>query len=210
MTRILIVDDHAIVRAGVRQTLALCVDFEVVAEAADGWDALKSVRERPCELVLLDMSLPGPSGVELIRRIRQERSDLPILAFTMHSEVQLATKAMKAGASGYVTKGCDPETLIMAIKKIAAGGKYIEPSLAEEMFLGFSLSGDKQSHELLSQRETQIFLKLASGNTINEIALELSLSTKTVSSHKARLMQKLKVENNAQMIRYAMQHGLID
>lgn len=210
MTRILIVDDHAIVRHGIKQTLALCPAFQVRGEAENGWEAVEQVRHQAFDLVLLDMSLPGPSGVELIRRLHQERPHLQILVLSMHNEGQLAAKALKAGASGYITKGCEPETLLMAVKKVASGGRFIEPRMAEEMVLGFGLSGEKQPHEYLSKRENQILLKLATGQTINDIAEELALSAKTVSSHKAKLMQKLNVANRAQLIRYAMQNGLVD
>lgn len=210
MTRILIVDDHAIVRHGIRQTLALCPTLQVCGEAENGWEAVEQVRHHAFDLVLLDMSMPGPSGVELIRRMRQEKPHLQILVLSMHDEGQFAAKALKAGASGYVTKGCEPETLLLAVKKVASGGRFIEPRMAEEMVLGFGLSGEKQPHEYLSKRESQVLLKLAAGRTINDIAEELALSAKTVSSHKAKLMQKLNVANRAQLIRYAMQNGLVD
>lgn len=210
MTHILIVDDHAIVRHGIRQTLALCPSFDICGEAENGWEAIEQVRHHAFDLVLLDMSLPGPSGVELIRRLHQEQPQLRILVLSMHREGQLAAKALKAGASGYLTKGCEPEILLIAVKKVAAGGRFIEPGMAEEMVLGFSLSGEKQPHEYLSKRENQVLLLLAAGRTINDIAEELALSAKTVSTHKAKLMHKLNVENSAQLIRYAMQNGLVE
>lgn len=210
MIKILIADDHALVREGVKQIAALAKDIVVSSEAVNGWDALEKLQQFPCHVLLLDISMPGINGVELIKRVREVRPLLPILILSMYSEGHLAARILKAGAAGYVTKDSDPETLIGAIRKVAAGGRYVEPRLAEQMALEFSLSDERPPHETLSEREFQVLGKVLEGKHINEIALEMSLSAKTVSTHKARLMRKLNIDNNADLIRYGLKHGLFE
>lgn len=210
MIKILIADDHALVREGVKQIAALAKDIVVSSEAVNGWDALEKLQQFPCHVLLLDISMPGINGVELIKRVREVRPLLPILILSMYSEGHLAARILKAGAAGYVTKDSDPETLIGAIRKVAAGGRYVEPRLAEQMALEFSLSDERPPHETLSEREFQVLRKVLEGKHINEIALEMSLSAKTVSTHKARLMRKLNIDNNADLIRYGLKHGLFE
>lgn len=210
MIKILIADDHALVREGVKQIAALAKDIAVAGEAVDGWDVLEKLQKFPCHVLLLDISMPGINGVELIKRVREARPLLPILMLSMYSEGHLAARILKAGAAGYVTKDSDPETLIGAIRKVAGGGRYVEPRLAEQMALEFSLSDDRPPHETLSEREFQVLGRVLAGKHINEIAMDMSLSAKTVSTHKARLMRKLNIQNNAELIRYGLKHGLFD
>jgi DNA-binding NarL/FixJ family response regulator len=209
MIRILIADDHAIVREGLKQLFALDRDIEVAAEAVDGAQVLEILREDKVDLVLLDMTMPGVSGVNLISRIRSLDSPPPILVLSMHNELQIARRALNAGASGYLTKDSRPDILLAAIRKVAAGGRFIDAVLAEEMV--FEMGGDQRlPHELLSDREFHILRLLVRGMSINEVAQELLISNKTVSTHKARLMQKMNFTNNAELVRYAVDHGLVE
>jgi DNA-binding NarL/FixJ family response regulator len=209
MIRILIADDHNIVRQGLRQFMALAPDLEVVGEAANGAALLAMRATSPCDVLLLDMNMPGLSGVELIKRIRLGGDAPRILVLSMNNEAQLVSRALKAGAAGYLTKDSDPEMLIAAIRKVAAGGRYIDPVLVDEMVFDQGLGDGKRPHERLSDREFQIFQLLVSGQTVNAIAEGLSLSAKTISTHKLRLMQKMQLQSNVELIRYAMEHQLI-
>jgi DNA-binding NarL/FixJ family response regulator len=210
MIKILIADDHSLVREGVKQIAALATDIVVAGEAVNGWDALEKLQKTACHVLLLDISMPGINGIDLIRRVKEDRPLLPILILSMYSEGHLAARAIKAGASGYVTKDSEPETLIAAIRKVAGGGRYVEPRLAEQMALEFSLADDRPPHETLSEREFQVLEKVLAGQHINQIALDLSLSAKTVSTHKARLMRKLNIQSNAELIRYGLKHRLFE
>ena len=210
MIRILIADDHAIVRGGLKQLLALTNDVEVAGEATNGEQVMEQLRNGSFDLVLLDMSMPGISGVELITRIRIYDARLPILVLSMRNETQLVRRALKAGASGYLTKDNEPETLMAAIRKTAAGGRYIDPLLVEQMVFGVDTPGLDQAHERLSNRECQILSLLARGKSVNQIADELTISNKTVSTHKARLMQKMNFSSNADLVRYGVAHGLLE
>lgn len=209
MIRILIADDHNIVRQGLRQFMALAPDLEVVGEAANGAALLAMRATCPCDVLLLDMNMPGLSGVELIKRIRLGGDAPRILVLSMNNEAQLVSRALKAGAAGYLTKDSDPEMLIAAIRKVAAGGRYIDPLLVDEMVFDQGLGDGKPPHERLSDREFQIFQLLVSGKTVNAIAEGLSLSAKTISTHKLRLMQKMQLQSNVELIRYAMEYQLI-
>lgn len=209
MIRIVIADDHAIVRGGLKQIIATTADIEVVAEAVNGAEVLARLRQTECDLLLQDMGMPGISGVDLIRRVRAENPSLPILVLSMHNEGQIVARAFKAGASGYVTKDSEPETLLGAIRKVAAGGRFVDPSLVDALVFE-SGNSDRFPHELLSDREFQVLQMIASGRYIGEIAEALHLSTKTVSTHKARLMQKLRIGNDADIVRYAIRHGLTE
>jgi len=208
MIRILIADDHAMVRGGLKQIIATSSDLQVCGEAVDGDSTLSALRHTPCELLLLDMTMPGLSGIELIQRLRHEHPALPILILSMHNEGQIVSRALKAGAAGYVTKGSEPEVLLAAIHRIAGGGKFIDPSLVEAMV--FDSGGEERApHEALSERELQILKLIAGGSPLGRIADRLHLSPKTVSTYKMRLMEKLAIDNNAELIRYATRHGLI-
>jgi DNA-binding NarL/FixJ family response regulator len=205
----LIADDHAVVRRGLEQIVAVTQDITVAAEAASGTEVLEKVRNTDFNVLLMDVSMPGTNAMDLIRRVRAERPKLPILVHSMHSERSIVAHMLKAGASGYITKDSDPEKLIAAVRKVAAGGKYIDPDLAEVMVFARGDDTDKPLHETLSDREHQILLLLAGGKSVNDVAEQLFLSPKTVSTHKARLMEKLKVRTNAELIRYALMHNLV-
>jgi len=207
MIRILIADDHAIVRGGLKQIIATTADIAVAGEAAQGAEVIEKLRVCRVDLLLLDMTMPGISGVDLIRRVRTEHPALPILVLSIHNEAQVVARAVRAGATGYVTKDSDPEILLAAIRKLAGGGRFIDPKLADVMVFD-THSSTAAPHEILSDREFQVLHLLAAGKSINAIAEVLVLSAKTISTHKMRLMQKLGIENNAELIRYAIKHGL--
>lgn len=208
MIRILIADDHAIVRGGLRQIIATTSDIVVTAEAAQGAEVIDKLRSCALDLLLLDMTMPGISGVALIRRVRAEHPSLPVLVLSIHDEAQVASRALRAGATGYLTKDSDPEVLLSAIRKLADGGRFIDPKLVDAMVFD-TQRGDVPPHEVLSDREFQVLQMLAAGRSINEIAQACALSAKTISTHKMRLMQKLGLSNNAEVIRFAIRHGMI-
>ena len=209
MIRLWIADDHAIVRCGLKQIFALMPDFEVVAEATNGSEVLACLRQACFDLLLLDMNMAGISGSDLIARVKAHQPDLPILVLSMHNEPQVAARALKAGASGYITKDCEPEILMAAIRKVAARGKYIDPDLAEKMVFDVTSSAQQPPHSLLSERELEVFRLLTTGQGVNDIASQLAISNKTVSTHKVRLMEKLNLTSLADLMRYAMQHNLL-
>ena len=210
MTRILIADDHAIVRCGLKQLLSGESDFLVAGEAANGLEALKQLHEQPFDVLLMDMSMPGRSGIELIKQVKSEHPKLAILVLSMHKEEQYAVRAMKAGAQGYLTKESAPELLISAIRKVALGGIYISSGAAERMALELYSNHDATPHTLLSDREFQVFSMIVVGTPINGIADKLSLSVKTVSTHKTRILQKMRMTNAAELIHYAIRHQLLE
>ncbi|MFZ5511828.1 MAG: response regulator [Pseudomonadota bacterium] len=208
MIRVLIADDHAIVRSGLKQIIATTLDISAAGEATQGQEVIERIRRDDFDLLLLDMTMPGVSGVDLIRRVRAEKSHLPVLVLSMHNEGQVVSRALRAGAAGYVTKDSEPEVLIAAIRKVAAGGRFIDPSLVDKVV--FDAGGaDAPPHELLSDREFQVLQMLVCGKSVGDIGEALNLSAKTISTHKMRLMQKLGVDNNADLVRYALRHGLI-
>lgn len=209
MIRLVIADDHAIVRGGLKQIFALMPDLEVVGEAVNGSEVLEYLRHEPFDLLLLDLNMPGISGADLITRVKAHRADLPILVLTMHNEPQVAARMLKAGAAGYITKDCEPDILLAAIRKVAANGKYIGPDLAEKMVFDVTSTAQRPPHSLLSDRELEVFRLLTTGKGVNEIAIELAISNKTVSTHKVRLMEKMKLSSMADLMRYAMQHALL-
>jgi len=210
MIKILMADDHSIVREGMRYLFSLTNDIQVVGEAVNGGQVLELLHQGGINMILLDMSMPGISGVNLITRIRAHDSRMPILVLSMHNEPQIARRALSAGASGYLTKDSEPEILLAAVRKVARGGRFIDPGLAESMvFEGNNHTDQHPAHEQLSEREFQILNMLAKGKSLNEIADELVISNKTVSTHKARLMQKMNFQSNADLVRYAVEHGLV-
>jgi len=210
MIKLMLADDHAIVRSGLKQLFTLAPDIEVVAEAVDGATVLDALRRQQPDLLLLDLNMPGLSGPDLIARIRSHWSDLPILVLSMHNEPQVAARVLKAGASGYVTKDSEMEVLLGAIRKVAGGGKYIVPELAEKLVFDVSLGNGKLPHQSLSDRELEVLRLLVTGKGVNEIADQLCISNKTVSTHKTRLLEKMNLSGTAELVRYAMQHGLLD
>ena len=209
MIHVLLVDDHTLVREGLKRIIADSNLFSVVAEAADGNEALQRLRAQAIELVLLDLSMPGRSGVELVKQIKLEFPNLRILVLTMHEEDQYAVRSIRAGASGYLTKDSASASLIMAMEKIARGGMYISARLAEQLALNLQANENvEQPHKLLSDREFQVFLALVEGNAVGDIATALNLSIKTISTHKAHLLKKMQAQSVAELVRYAMVHAL--
>jgi len=209
MIKVLMVEDHAIVREGMKQLFALTSDITVIAEAVNGAEALEQVRQQTFDLILLDMSMPGVSGVNLITRIKTNCPDVPILVLSMHNEPQIARRALNSGASGYLTKDSEPEILLLAMRKVAQGGRFVDPVLAQQMVFEVNNSEQKLPHELLSEREYEILVHISRGKSLNEIAEQLVISNKTVSTHKMRLMQKMKFASNAELVHYAVDNDLI-
>jgi DNA-binding NarL/FixJ family response regulator len=210
MIRVLLADDHAIVRAGLKEILADTGDIEVTGEAANGQEVLARVFTQDFDVAVLDMSMPGRNGIELIKLVKAEKPKLRILVLSMHSEEQYAVRALKAGASGYLTKDSAADQLVAAIRRIAAGGAYVTPETAERLALGAAPRAEAAAHTLLSDREFQVFRMIARGASVSEIARELSLSVKTISTHKTRIMNKMGLANQAELIRYALEHKLLD
>jgi DNA-binding NarL/FixJ family response regulator len=210
MIRVVVADDHQILREGLRQLLQAAGDLAVVGEAADGHAVLEQVRALEFDVLLLDMSMPGKSGIELIRQVKAEKPRLRILVLSMHEEHQYAVRAIRAGASGYLTKESATAQLVAAIRKVAGGGAFISAEVAERLAQEAMPHAEGPRHAALSDREYQVFRLLVSGRSVSDIAAELHLSAKTISTHKARLMEKLGVDNNADLVHYAVRHRLID
>lgn len=210
MIRILIADDHTLMREGLKQILATAGDMVVAGEASDGFQTLERVREGEWDLLLLDMSMPGRSGIELIKQIKSEKPKLPILVLSMHKEDEYAVRSIRAGASGYLCKDSASQQLLKAIRAVANGGRFISADVATDLTFSLILRDDRPPHALLSDREFLIFRKIANGQTINDIALRLNLSAKTVSSYKTRLLQKMQMTSVAELVRYGLKHGLLD
>lgn len=209
MIRVLIVDDHAIVRRGLRELLSDEFRGAAFGEASDAHQALEQIWKEKWDVALLDITLPGRSGLDLLKEIKAARPRLPVLVLSVHPEDQFAVRVLKAGGEGYLTKGSAPEELVNAIRKILAGGRYVSPTLAEKLAGSLRKGFTGAPHEMLSDREYQIMCCIASGKTVTEIAGELSLSAKTISTYRARVLEKLGVKNNAAIIRYAIQNGLV-
>jgi len=207
-TRVLIVDDHPVLRAGLRQVLTESDMKVFVGEATNGQELLAKVREQSWDVVVLDISLPDRSGLDLLKQLKSYYPDLPVVVLTMHAEEQYAIRVLRAGASGYLTKDSPPEEMAAAVRKVSEGGRYVSASLAERLV--FDIGGMRERpHEILSDREFQVFCMLASGERIKDIAAKLCLSVKTVSSHRARILTKMRMKNNAQLVQYALEHNLI-
>jgi two-component system, NarL family, invasion response regulator UvrY len=209
MIRIAIVDDHAVVRAGLRQFFSDQVDLAVVAEAASGREALDIVRNGEVDVMLLDISMPDQSGVDALAAIRARSPELPVLILSGFPEAHYATTLLRQGASGYLSKDCDPEEILKAIRTVFRGRKYITAGVAERLAETLGPDADKLPHEHLSERELQVFLRLAQGETIGHAAQGLSLSIKTVSTYRTRLMEKMALQSNSDLTYYAMKNGLI-
>ena len=207
---ILIADDHAIIRDGVKKILADTTDFIVAGEAANGAETIERVRERSWDLLVLDLSMPGRSGVELIKQVKMERARLPILVFSMHPEEQYAVRAIRAGASGYLSKEANSDLLLPALRRLAGGGMFINPKVAELLALEHHSQESLDPHTTLSDREFDIFRRIVSGVSMTEIADNLCLSIKTVSTHKAHILAKLSLASNVDLFRYAMENKLLD
>jgi DNA-binding NarL/FixJ family response regulator len=209
MIRLVIADDHAIVRGGLKQIFAQTPDINVAGEAVNGAEVMDWLEKGGFDLLLLDLNMPGVSGPDLIARVKAQQENLPILVLSMHNEPRVAARVLKSGANGYITKDSEPDILLSAIRKVAAGGKFIAPELAEKMVFDGSTSEQQLPHSTLSDRELDVFRLLITGKSVNEIAELLCISNKTVSTHKAHLMEKLNLTSTAALMQYAMQHGFL-
>ena len=210
MIKVVVVDDHAVVREGLKRIVSESGGMTVTGEAADGHEAMRVIKSEPCDVVLLDITMPNKSGLDVLKELHTESPRLPVLVLSMHPEDQYAVRVLRAGAAGYVTKESAPAKLVQAIRKVVRGGKYVSPSLAERLVFDLGADKDKAPHELLSDREYQVLCLISSGKTVTQIANELALSIKTVSTYRVRILEKLKMKNNAEMTRYAIQEGLVD
>jgi len=210
MIKILIADDHAVVREGLKQIIAETPDMLVADEADNGQDVLNKVSERNYDVVLLDITMPGRSGLDVLKQLKTKKPKLPVLMLSVHPEEQYAVRTLKAGAAGYLTKGSATDELISAIRKISQGKKYISSSLAEKLAFDLDVDHEKPRHEILSDREYQVMSLIASGKTVKDIADELSLSVQTISTYRSRILEKMKMKNNAEIIYYAVKQGLVD
>jgi len=210
MIRVLLADDHAIVRNGLKEILESTGDIVVAAEATNGFEALARVRETEVDVAVVDLSMPGRSGIELIKLLKVERPKLRLLVLSMHSEEQYAVRAVRAGAAGYLTKESAADELVAAIRRIAGGGAYISPETAERLVLASNSGSDGPPHTLLSNREYEVFRAIVAGKSVTDIAAGLNLSVKTISTHKSRILEKMGLANQADLVRYAVRHNLTD
>jgi two-component system invasion response regulator UvrY len=208
--RVFIADDHAIVREGLKQILAESRDIIVAGEAENGLDAIKLFRKSRCQVMLLDISMPDKSGIDVLKQIKKEHPELAVLMLSMHREDQYAIRALRAGAAGYLTKQSAPRELVVAIRQVAGGMKYVSAALAQELANQVGEDHEAPLHESLSDREYQTLTMIASGKTVSVIARELSLSVKTISEYRARLLVKMKLKNSAELTHYAIKNALID
>ena len=210
MIKILIADDHAIVRKGLKQILDDEPDMEVVDECSNGSELLAKIGALDCNLILLDISMPGRNGLEILEQLHNEKPALPVLILSMYPEEQYAFRALRAGAAGYLTKVSAPDELITAIRKVYWGGKYVSATLSEKLASELGRKTGKPSHDELSNREYQVMCQLATGKSVSEISDGLSLSVKTVSTYRKRILTKMQMKNNAEIINYVIKHGLLD
>lgn len=210
MIKILIADDHAIVREGLKQVLSESPDLVVASEASSGHEVIEKVSKNDFDLIVLDIALPGRDGLDVLKEIKNHRPKLPVLVLSMYPEEQYAVRVLRAGASGYLTKESAPGELVKAIRQISQGKKYVSPSLAERLALNLEVSYDRPLHESLSDREYQVMRMIASGKTLKEIAGELSLSEKTISTYRSRILEKMRMKSNAELTRYAIKNRLVD
>lgn len=210
MIKIVIADDHAIVREGLKRIVSSADGLEVVGEARDGMEVMQRVRDLSFDVLMLDLSMPGRNGMETIKLVRAEKPKLRVLVLSMHQELQYAVRAIKSGASGYMTKESAPDLLVQAIRRIAGGGAYISDEVAQQLALQAMPGSATVPHESLTEREFEVMQLLVAGTSVTHIAAKINLSVKTVSTHKSNLMQKLALDNQSELIRYAMRHGLAD
>jgi two-component system invasion response regulator UvrY len=210
MIKILIADDHAVVREGLKQILSESPTMTVTAEASTGQEVLNMIGKKEIDLVVLDIAMPGRGGLDILKEIKNQKPKLPVLILSMYPEDQYAVRVLKAGASGYLTKESAPDELIKAIRQITQGKKYVSPSLAEKLALDLEISSEKPPHEALSDREFQVMCLIASGKTLKEIAEELSLSIKTISTYRTRILEKMNMKSNAELTHYAIKNRVVD
>ena len=209
MIRVVIADDHDVIREGVKRILADAGNMRVVGEARAGQELLASGRAKPCDVVIMDLSMPGRGGLEALKELHSEYPKLPVLVLSMHSEEQYAVRVLKAGAAGYLTKVHVSAQLVDAIRKVVSGGKYLTPATADALAVNLGVDSEQPPHKRLSDREFQVLCLIGSGKTVSEIAEELSLSVQTISTYRAHILEKMGLENNAQLTRYALQHQLV-
>ena len=210
MLRILIADDHAIVRQGLKQIVSETQDMSVTDEASNGQELLNKIKEGEYDVVVLDITMPVRNGMDVLRQLRSEKPRLPVLMLSIHPEEQYALRALRAGASGYLTKESAPDELVVAIRKVSSGGKYISASLAEKLAFELEAGHEQALHDTLSDREYQVLCLIASGRTVTEIAQELLLSEKTVSTYRSRILEKMNMKNNAELTYYAIKNQLVE
>jgi two-component system, NarL family, invasion response regulator UvrY len=210
MIKVIIADDHPIVRAGLKQIITEEHDISVAGEAGNGAELLSRVRRQDYDVILLDLSMPGMDGLDVLKQIKIEKPAIPVIILTIHPESQYALRILKAGASGYLTKESASDELIKAIRKVNAGGKYISPSLAEKIAFALDEDTGKLPHETLSDREYQVLCLIGSGKTVSQIADALALSVKTVSTYRTRILEKMRMENTAELMHYAVQNRLVE
>lgn len=208
MIRVISADDHAVVRGGIRQLLADCAEIRMVGEAADGAELLQLLQRQPCDVLFLDITMPGQNGLTLLKDVHHNWPAIAVVILSMHPERQYAARALRAGARGYLTKDCAPDQLIRAARAVAAGGRYVPPSLAQVLADHDGRNDGKPPHELLSDREYEVLVRIGAGKTVGQIAHELFLSVNTVSTYRARVLAKLGLETTTQLIRYAVANNL--
>lgn len=209
MINVLIADDHPVVRQGIKQILAEDSEIGELGEAKNSHEVMEQIRKNSWDVIILDITMPGRGGLDTLKEIKSEKPKLPVLILSIHPEDQYAVRALKAGAAGYLTKESAPDDLIKAIKKVNIGGKYISNTLAEKLALHLERDAQKQPHESLSDREYQVLCMIASGKKVKDIAESLSLSVKTISTYRARILEKMKMKSNADLIHYAIQNRLV-
>lgn len=207
---VLIADDHAIVRQGLKQILSETDDLLIAGEAGDGAEALQLARQQAWDVFLLDVSMPNRNGIDTLKQLKKEFPRLPVLILSMHPEEQYAVRALKAGAAGYLTKQSAPEQLVTAIRQVAAGKKYVSPAVAEQLVEAIADHGDRPPHERITDREYQVLVLIAAGNTLTQVAEKLNLGVTTVSTYRARLLEKMALKSTAELIRYGLENGLVD
>jgi DNA-binding NarL/FixJ family response regulator len=207
---VLIADDHAIVRQGLKQILSDTEDLVVTGEADDGAEALVLARQQTWDVFLLDVSMPNRNGIDTLKQLKKEFPRLPVLILSMHPEEQYAVRALKAGASGYLTKQSAPEQLVTAIRQVASGKKYLSPAVAQQLAEAISENTEKSPHERITDREYQVLVLISAGNTLTQIAENLNLGVATVSTYRARLLEKMGLKSTAELIRYGLEHGLVE
>jgi two-component system, NarL family, invasion response regulator UvrY len=208
MIQILAADDHAIVRKGLKQILAENQQMEVAGEASTAKELFEKLQSKPWDLLMLDISLPDQSGVEVLGRVRELYPAMPVLVLSVHDDVQYAVRMLQQGAAGYLTKESAPRELLNALQRVVNGGKYVSHALAQKLLLDFSSQSEKPHHENLSKRELQVLSLIASGKSVKEVGHELDLSVKTISTHRVRILKKMGMKHNAELIRYALDNGL--
>ena len=209
MIRVLIADDHAVVREGLKQIVTESADMTIAGEASNGHEVLDLARTRDCDVVLLDLAMPGKDGFDTLKELKLLRPEVPVMILSVYPEDQYAVRLLRSGAAGYLTKESAPEELVAAIRKVSRGGRYVSPSLGEQLALLLDSGGDRPPHERLSDREFRVMTMLASGKTVTEVADDLCLSVKTISTYRSRALVKMNMRNNAEFSFYAVRHGLI-